>query len=248
MLEERHKRGGYRDKLLGRDIDVVHIGLVDQDEVALTPRIDDVLDDVEVGVKLDVGLRDGVAIFLPRGEIEGEGLELHGALLVLLQLRVDLLGLGDLEVVALAVRALAGVRDRDEVQHFAVLHASVRRLDEAVFIDAGEARKRADKADVRAFRRLDRADAAVVGGMHVADFEACALTGETARSKGREAALVGDLGERVGLIHELRELRGAEELADRGHDRLRVDEVVRHGRRHLLIHRHFFLDGAFHAD
>ncbi len=125
---------------------------------------------------------------------------------------------------------------------------AVRRLDEAVLVDAREARERRDQADVRAFRRLNRADAAVVGGVHVADFEAGALTRQTTRPKGREAALVRDLRQRVGLVHELRELRRTEELADRGHDRLGVDEVVRHGRRHLLIHAHLFLDGALHAD
>ena len=59
---------------------------------------------------------------------------------------------------------------------------------------------------------------------------------------------MGDLRQRVGLIHELRQLRRTEELADGGHDRLGVDEVVRHGRRHFLVHAHLFLDGAFHAD
>jgi hypothetical protein len=58
---------------------------------------------------------------------------------------------------------------------------------------------------------------------------------------------VRDLRQRIGLVHELRELRGAEELADRGHHRLGVDQVVRHGGVQLLIHAHFFLDGAFHA-
>ena len=53
-------------------------------------------------VELDVGLRDGVAILFPRGEVEAEGLELHGALLVLLQLLVELARLVDLEVIALA--------------------------------------------------------------------------------------------------------------------------------------------------
>ena len=84
--------------------------------------------------------------------------------------------------------------------------------------------------------------------VHVADFEAGALAGQTARPKGGQAALVRDLRERVGLVHELRELRGTEELADRGHDRLGVDEVVRHRRRHLLVDAHLFLDGALHAD
>ena len=33
-----------------------------------------------------------------------------------------------------------------------------------------------------------------------------------------------------------------------GHDRLGVDEVVGHGRGHLLVDAHLFLDGALHAD
>ena len=83
--------------------------------------------------------------------------------------------------------------------------------------------------------------------MDVAHFESGAFARQTARPKSREAALVGDFAERIGLVHELRELRTAEELADRGHDRLGVDQVVRHGRGHFLVHGHLFLDGAFHA-
>ena len=79
------------------------------------------------------------------------------------------------------------------------------RLDEAVLVDAGKGRERVDQADVRAFRRLDRADTAVVGRVHVADFEAGTLAGQTARPKRRETTLVRDLGERVGLVHELAE-------------------------------------------
>ncbi len=39
-----------------------------------------------------------------------------------------------------------------------------------------------------------------------------------------------------------------EELADRRHDRLGVDEVVGHGRGHLLVDAHLLLDRALHAD
>ena len=35
-------------------------------------------------------------------------------------------------------------------------------------------------------------------------------------------------GQRVGLVHELRQLAGAEELLDRRRNRLGVDQVVRH--------------------
>jgi hypothetical protein len=59
---------------------------------------------------------------------------------------------------------------------------------------------------------------------------------------------VGDLAQGVGLIHKLRELRTAEEFAYRGHHRLGIYQVVRHGRGHFLVNRHLFLDGAFHAN
>jgi hypothetical protein len=155
----------------------------------------------------------------------------------------------------LAVLVELGVRLRDHVLAFldrrqvldvlgdlAVLHAAVRRLDEAVVVGARVEGERVDEADVRAFRRLDRADAAVVRRVHVAHLEAGALAREAARPERRDAALVRDLGERVGLVHELRQLRGAEELLDRGGDGLRVDQVVRHqvlalGLRQALAHR-----------
>ena len=63
--------------------------------------------------------------------------------------------------------------------------------------------------------------------MHVADFEACAVAVQTARSERGEAALVGQLGQRVGLVHELGELRTAEEITHNGGKRLRVDEFLR---------------------
>ena len=132
------------------------------------------------------------------------------------------------------------------VRHLAVLHATIGRLDEAVLVDAGEGRQRVDQTDVRAFRRFDRADAAVMRRMHVAHLEAGALAGQTTRTKGRQAALVGDLRQRVGLIHELRKLRRAEELAHGGGGRLRVDQILRHDR--VDIDRgHALLDGALHA-
>src|SRR5439155_24256138 len=83
--------------------------------------------------------------------------------------------------------------------------------------------------------------------VNVADVEPGALTRESARPKGREAALVGELVERVGLLHELTELRTAEELLDRGHDRPDVDELL--GRRLLgLDDGHALADDPIHAE
>src|SRR6202044_2133353 len=248
VLEEGNQRGGDGDQLLGADVDVVDFAAVDEDEVALAARIDELFDDVAVLVELDVGLSDGVLVFFPRGEIEGVGLELNLTLLFFAQLLVEFEGLRLLEVIADAQAAFAGVGDLDEVEHAAFAHLAVGRLNEPVLIDTREAGERADEADVRTFRRLDRTDTAVVSGVNVADFESGALARQTARPKRGEAALVRDFRERVGLIHELRELRGTEELADSRHDRLGVDEVVRHGRGHFLVHGHFFFNGAFHAD
>src|SRR5438034_2672662 len=55
-------------------------------------------------------------------------------------------------------------------------------------------------------------------------------------------SLVRNLRQRIGLVHELRKLRRSKELADRSHDWLRVDQVMRHGRGHFLVHGHLFLD------
>ena len=89
--------------------------------------------------------------------------------------------------------AFAGVGDLHVVENVTVAHAAIRRLDEAVFVDAGKARQRADQADVRTFRRLNGADAAVVRRVYVAHFEARTLAAQTARPKGGKPPLVGDL-------------------------------------------------------
>ena len=84
-----------------------------------------------------------------------------------------------------------------------------------------------------------------MGRVHVAHFEAGTLASQTARAERGKAALVGDLGERVRLIHELRELRRAEELAHGRGRGLRIDEVLRHDR--VDVDRgHALLDGALH--
>ena len=158
-----------------------------------------------VGVELGVGLRDRVLVLLDR--------------------RQELDGVGDLAVDDLAVR----------------------RLEEAVLVGAGVHGQRVDQADVRAFRRLDGADAAVMGRVHVAHFEAGALAGQAARAEGRDATLVRDFRQRVVLVHELRQLRGAEELLDRGGHRLGVDQFLR-GQAFALGERQALLDGALDAD
>ena len=85
-----------------------------------------------------------------------------------------------------------------------------------------------------------------MGRMHVADFESRALAGQTAGSERRKPPLVRDLRQRIGLIHELRELRGAEELLDHRGRRLVVDQLLRHQGLDIL-QAHPLLDRALHA-
>ena len=122
----------------------------------------------------------------------------------------------------------------DRVRDLAVDDLAVRGLDEAERVDPRVRRERADQADVRALRRLDRAHAAVVRRVDVADLEAGALTGQTARAERRQTALVGQTRERVGLVHELGQLAGAEELLDGGDDGPDVDQRLRRDRLDVL--------------
>src|SRR4051794_14458720 len=140
---------------------------------------------------------------------------------------------------------LVGGEVVDRVGDLAVGDPAVRRLDEAERVDPGVGRQRADQADVGAFRGLDRAHPAVVARVHVADLEAGPLTGQTTRAERGQPALVRQAGERVGLVHELRQLRGAEELLDRRHDRADVDQGLRRDRLDVL-RGHALADHALH--
>src|SRR3546814_3800619 len=64
--------------------------------------------------------------------------------------------------------------------------------------------------------------------MHVAHFKAGTLARQTTRAQGGNATLVRDFRQRVGLVHELRQLAGTEELFDGSRNRLGVDQIVRH--------------------
>ena len=154
-----------------------------------------------------------------------------------------LVGLGD-DVVFLFVRGHVADLVRDALG--GLVHAAVGRLDEAVAVDAGVGRQRADQADVRSFRRLDGAQARVVRVVNVAHVHGGAVAVEAARAQGRGAALVGQLRQGVGLVQELGELRGAEELLDRRGDRADVDEGLR-GHHVQIRDRHALLDRALQA-
>ncbi len=166
--------------------------------------------------QVDVLRRGEDELAVARAARDVRALELAGLLVDLgVRLRDDLLVL------------LVRVEVDDLVGHDAVLDDPVGGREEAELGDLGVARQRADQADVRTLRRLDRAHAAVVGRVDVAHLDGCALAREAAGAERRQAAAVPQARERVRLVHELRQLRGAEELLERRHDRADVDDRLR---------------------
>ena len=183
----------------------------------------------------DVHIVDLVAVDLNRILAAARSNALAHEPVVLIQ---RLVGLGD-DVILFFVRG--------HIAHFVghalvdLIHAAVGRLDEAIAVDAGIGRQCADQTDVGSFRRLNGAQTGIVRVVNVADVHRRAVTVQTAGAQGGGTALVVQFGQRVGLIEELRQLGGAEELLDRRGNRAGVDQglgrdVVRLGDGHALAH------------
>ena len=112
-----------------------------------------------------------MAVFFPSGQIEGERVEVRRLLALRLQFIVDLFQFVQLDVIADAMFAVSAIHYLDKVLNTRALHTAIRRFDETVIVNTRVAGERRDKTDVRTFRRLNRADASVVRGMNVANFE-----------------------------------------------------------------------------
>ena len=82
--------------------------------------------------------------------------------------------------------------------------------------------------------------------MHVSDLHVGALAAQTAGAQSGQTALVGQFRQRVGLIHELAQGAGAEELLDGGGDGADVDQAL--GRDDVqILNGHALADHALHA-
>ena len=108
-----------------------------------------------------------------------------------------------------------------------LVYYSVRSLDKSVVIYLGIGCEIGYKTDVGSFRSLYGAQTAVVAVMYISDLKVCSVSGQTAGAQSRHTAFVSQLGKGVGLIHELREGRGAEELLDDSRHGSCVDERLR---------------------
>ena len=84
--------------------------------------------------------------------------------------------------------------------------------------------------------------------MHVAHVETGALAGQSAATQGRQATLVSQFGQRVGLVHELRQLVAAEELANRARNGTHVDQFRGNRVLRLFQPTNAVLEHAVHAE
>src|ERR1700736_6146486 len=107
------------------------------------------------------------------------------------------------------------------------MHLAIWRLDKSKLVNSGEGRHRTDQTNVRPFRRLNRANPAVVRRMNVTNFEPSAIATETAWPQGRKAPLMGQFSQRIRLVHELRKLGTPEEITNDRAQRFRVDQLLR---------------------
>ena len=124
-------------------------------------------------------------------------------------------------------------------------HLPVRRFDETETVHLSVHTQAGDQPNVGPFWRFNGAQAAVVRVVHITDLKACALTAQTTWTQGRDAALVRHLAQRVGLVHELRQLVRSEEAVDDRAQRLGVDQVG--WREHLIVTNvHALPNGAGH--
>ena len=130
--------------------------------------------------------------------------------------------------------------------YFSIFYLAVRSLYESHVVHLGIYGQRGDKTDVWSFRGFDRTKASVVSIVYVTHLKACTFAGETSRTEGRETALVGDFGQRVGLIHELGELAGTEERVDHRRKGLGIDQV-QWCKDLIVTYIHTLTDGTCHT-
>src|SRR6516165_5523369 len=69
-------KGSHGDELLRADVDVVDLVAIHQHEVAGLARVHQFRNNTSFVIEFHVRLRDDVAVFFPRREIEGERLDL----------------------------------------------------------------------------------------------------------------------------------------------------------------------------
>ena len=110
------------------------------------------------------------------------------------------------------------------VLRIGLVDLTIRSLYETIFINSCITCKRVDQTDVRTFGCLDRTHSSIMRVMYISNLESGTISGQTAGAQCRQTSLVGQLTQRVILIHELRQLGRSEELLHCCGYRLDIDQ------------------------
>src|SRR2546427_11737724 len=163
-----------------------------ENEFAGFPRCVALVDDVAILVKFDIGLTDDVLVLFPGGEIERMRIiaRLFAAGADTFVRFVDVVLR---HVLARLELCLAAIDDPHVLDDATVNNLAIRRFDKPKLVNARIARKARDKSDVRTFRRLDRANTAIVCRVHVAHFESRALAAQPSGAQRGPTTLVREL-------------------------------------------------------
>ena len=145
-----------------------------------------------------------------------------------MSLRIERLGsLRDVVVILLIGRHIDNFIRYNRILRIGLINPPERRLNKTILINPRVAGKGVNKSDVRAFRCLDRAHAAVMRIMNIADLKSGSVTAQAAGAEGGQTPLVSELTKRIVLVHELRQLGRSEEFLNRGSDRFDIDQRLR---------------------
>ena len=174
VFQERNQAGGHRDELLGADVDVFDLVAALEHEVAGLAGVGKIGNNAALLVQFHVGLGDGPLVFFPRREVLAVGFEFD-ALLLGAELAVDFFDFGAAQNVADLRSESPGFRTWTSSTTAPLITLRYGLSMKPYSLMRAKHDKRRDQADVRPFRRFDGADAAVVRGVHVADFESGAL-------------------------------------------------------------------------
>ncbi len=115
-----------------------------------------------------------------------------------------------------------------------LIHHPIRSLNKAILIHPGISSQGIDQSDVRTLRSLDGTHSSVMGIVNVTHLKSGPLSGQSAGSQGRKTPFVGQLCQRIVLIHELGKLGASEKLLHGRCNRLNINQRLRGNAIHIL--------------
>ncbi len=116
----------------------------------------------------------------------------------------------------------------DLISHLAVNHLPIRRLEKAVTVGTSIGCQGVDQTNIWTLGCLNRTHTTIMRRVYVADFKTGAFPCQTAWAQCRHATFVGDLRQRVVLVHKLGQLAGAKKFFHGRSHRLGIDQILGH--------------------